>query len=447
MRRELRILKTVLLLLLVGTTTGAWAADKTVATSTSAPSTSPAGVVALRAAIISVKGVVQFRQAEDQPWQTATAGTQLGQGAELRTGLRSAVQFEIEPDQVITLDRLGTVKVLQAFLEHGKATTDLGVKYGRTRYDIQSADLEHQATIRSPGSTLAIRGTDVTYEDQVPWEPSAVSRHGRAEFQNFRKEFLAFGGTKKATIAADKNSAAQEAQSKTKLDPRGAFAGRTTDENDLLLELPSAGGLDAQGQQALEQLARIGGFTGNFIGVPPVPGPLNFIMDWFSTVTDAPSPTSVDFQVTDPLGNMASILHPVIGKGTAMGVFSGSNQGPQGFGEESVVWGLFFPPGQYKVKALSRSGDPASIFITVTEGTSANPIATFGEGTGSSPTIVLTPGQTFSGTVTVTAQAPPTPPPTPMAVPSARKADVARRTAETSDGRRATDRPASVGKR
>jgi len=437
MRSPFTIQNVTLLLLLLGTAARLWAAEKTAPASNPAPSTVPTGAVALRAAIVSVKGVVQVRQAEDQPWQTAVAGMQLGQGAELRTGLRSAVQFVIEPDQVITLDRLGTVKVLQAYMEHNKATTDLGVKYGRTRYDIQSADLEHQATIRSPGSTLAIRGTDVTYEDQAPWEPSSVSRHGRAEFKNFRKEFLPFGGTSHATIAADKNSAAQDAQSKTRLDPRGAFAGRTADENELLLDLPSTGGLDAQGLLALQELAKIGGFKGNFVGVPPVPGPLEFILDWVSTKTPA-GPTSVDLQVTDPLGNTASILHPVIGKGTAMGMFTGSNQGPMGFGEESVIWGLFFPPGKYTVEALARSGDPADIFVTVLEGTSANPIQTFGEGTGPAPTIVLTPGQTFSGTVTVQ------PPPAPAAI---RSREISRPAAPASEARRGNDRTNVVGKR
>src|SRR6202035_4888655 len=98
------------LLLLLGTAAPVCALQAT------APSTTPAGAIVMRAAITSVKGVVQVRQSEDQPWQAAVVGMALGQGAELRTGLRSAVQFVIEPDQVITLDRLGTLKVLQAYL-------------------------------------------------------------------------------------------------------------------------------------------------------------------------------------------------------------------------------------------------------------------------------------------------------------------------------------------
>jgi hypothetical protein len=360
------------------------------------PAAAPASAVALKAVISSVKGVVQVRVAEDQPWQPARQGMVLGQGAEFRTGLRSAVQFVIEPDQVITLDRLGTMKVLQAFQDHNKVTTDLGVKYGRARYDIQNADLEHQSTIRSPGSTLAIRGTDVTYEDQVPWVPSAVSRHGRAEFRSFNKNFMPFGGTRHTVVAADKNGPAQQAITTTRIDPRTAFAGRSANEENLLLTLQSGGGIDSQGQQALQSLAKYNGFAPAFIGVPTVPGPLEIDLFWQSTLT-APNATSVDLQVTDPKGKTASIANPVIGTGSAMATYTGDNKGLTGSGEESVVWPLFFPAGKYKVKAISRSGDPAQIFITAYQGQNANAIVTYG--VNPQPAIVLQPGQTFSGTV------------------------------------------------
>ena len=63
----------------------------------------------------------------------------VSENAEFRTGPRSAVRFTIPPDQTVTLDRLGTVKVLEAINNNGKLTTNLGMKYGRTRYDIEAA--------------------------------------------------------------------------------------------------------------------------------------------------------------------------------------------------------------------------------------------------------------------------------------------------------------------
>ena len=141
-------------------------------------STLPAGSVAVTATVTSVKGIVQIRAGEGAAWQPANAGMKLDQGAEIRTGLRSAVQFVVGNDETITLDRLGTVTVLQAIQNQGRAKTDLGMKYGRARYDIGETDLQHESTIRSPGSTLALRGTDIVYEDQAPWVPTAISREG-----------------------------------------------------------------------------------------------------------------------------------------------------------------------------------------------------------------------------------------------------------------------------
>jgi hypothetical protein len=375
------------------------AADPPATTAASAPSTAPAGAISLSATILSVKGIVQVRTGDDQPWQKAQVGMKLGEGAEFRTGLRSAVQFLIEPDQTITLDRLGTLKVLQAYQQRDKVTTDLGVKYGRTRYDIKAADLQHQSTIHSPGSTLAIRGTDVTYEDQVPWVPSAVSRHGRAEFRDFNQKVFAFGGTRHATVAADKNGPAQAAISTTKIDPRTPFSGRTDNEDKLLITLSPTGGLDYQAVQALQNEAKLGGFGNTFSGVPVVPGPLEFDLFWQSTAA-MPTNTSFDLQVTDPKGQTASILHPTIGSGTSAGMYSGDNTGVGGAGVESVIWPLFFPAGTYKVKVLARSGDAAGIEILANKGQGATPLKTIGS-LGPPPTIVLKPGQTFTAVVKV----------------------------------------------
>ena len=387
----------VILLSLLTCATPVFAAEPATS-ATSAPSSAPADATSLSATIIAVKGIVQVRTGDDQPWQKATVGMVVNEGAEFRTGLRSAVQFHIEPDQTITLDRLGTVKVLQAYQQKNKVTTDLGVKYGRTRYDIQAADLQHQSTIHSPGSTLAIRGTDVTYEDQVPWVPSAISRHGRAEFRDFNQKVFAFGGTRHTTVSADKNGPAQSAIATTKIDPRTPFAGRSETEENLLLSLNSNGGIDQQAQQALASEAKLGGFTGTFSGVPVVPGPLEFDLFWQSTLT-TPNPTSFDLQVTSPKGQTASILTPTIGSGTQQGMYSGDNTGTSGNGAESVIFPLFFPAGTYKVTAISRSGDPANVTVLVNEGQSATPIKTYG--LSPQPAIVVTPGHSFTASVRI----------------------------------------------
>src|SRR5437763_1541300 len=175
-----------------------------------APSAAPAAPGApgstdhLKATVTGVEGLVQVRAAEDQPWQKATVGMEVGENAEFRTGPKSAVRFTIPPDQTITLDRLGTVKVLQAVLENGKLKTKLGMRYGRTRYDIEAAGREHESTISSPSSTLAVRGTKVSLYDQRPFAPQAVSLTGRAQFKDAKKR-VAFGGkgAGKTTVDAE----------------------------------------------------------------------------------------------------------------------------------------------------------------------------------------------------------------------------------------------------
>src|SRR3954464_9360237 len=153
--------------------------------------TSPASApVALTATITAVEGIVQVRAGEDAAWQKATVGMKIGEGAEFRTGPRSAVRFEIPPDQIITLDRLGTVKLIEAVQKNQGVKTDLGMKYGRVRYDVEAAGLSHDSTIHSPGSALAVRGTRVTLYDQPPFAPEAISLRGRAAFRNNRRQMV-----------------------------------------------------------------------------------------------------------------------------------------------------------------------------------------------------------------------------------------------------------------
>ncbi len=163
------------------------AAPETSAAPASAPATAP-GVEALQVTVARVEGIVQVRAGEDQPWQRATPGMVVDENAEFRTSLRSAVQITIPPDQTITLDRLGTIKVVQAISDNGKLKTKIGMKYVPRAVDIESAGQEHEASISSPSSTLAIRGTQVTLFDQRPFNSIATSLTGRAMFKDAKKQ-------------------------------------------------------------------------------------------------------------------------------------------------------------------------------------------------------------------------------------------------------------------
>src|SRR2546423_6447239 len=126
-----------------------------------AAQTLPGESESLTATIMQIKGAVQYRQSVDQPWALASVNLQLKEGAELRTLPDSAVQFTIPPDQTIVLDRVSKLKIVRASFKDGKVVTDLGMEYGRTRFDIEGGGREHDARIRSQNSTLAVRGTRV----------------------------------------------------------------------------------------------------------------------------------------------------------------------------------------------------------------------------------------------------------------------------------------------
>src|SRR3954465_11634699 len=138
----------------------------------------------LKVKITGIEGIVQARSTADAKWEKATEGMELTEGAEMRTGPRSAVRFMLGDDQIVTLDRLGTIQVLRAAFESGKVFTDLGMKYGRTRYDIDSAARKHDAKVRSPSSVLAVRGTQFIAQDEAPFPARAVSLSGRVMFRD-----------------------------------------------------------------------------------------------------------------------------------------------------------------------------------------------------------------------------------------------------------------------
>lgn len=124
--------------------------------------------------VTAFRGTVQVREAADQPWKKVTVGMPLQIGWDLRTGLRSVVQFRIGTEHAVTIDRLGVVKVLDARRTDGKIKTDIGLKYGRTNYKVKSAGEEHESKIHAPSATLAIRGSNVTVGDDDAFGYSAT---------------------------------------------------------------------------------------------------------------------------------------------------------------------------------------------------------------------------------------------------------------------------------
>src|SRR4051812_28457662 len=81
----------------------------------------------LTVTVSDVKGSVQYSTDDEQTWRPCTVGLALGEGASFRTGLRSHVTFPLPPNQAVTLDRLGTIKVLAAIKQNNAYKTDVGM--------------------------------------------------------------------------------------------------------------------------------------------------------------------------------------------------------------------------------------------------------------------------------------------------------------------------------
>jgi hypothetical protein len=246
-------------------------------TTTTTPTTD---LNALQITITGVEGIVQVRESSDAKWQAAKVDMTVGPGAEFRTGPRSAVRCRMPPDQTFTIDRLGTIKVLQALQQGGKIKTDLAMQYGRTRYDVEQAGVEHEAVIRSPNGALALRGTKVSLYDQPPFTPRATSLTGRAVFATAKRQ-VSFGGRNqgKTQVDAESESAANQAAKAAAvvqvIDPKSALELTEAETRQLAFDI-------SQGGIRFDRLI-IGGFQPppkDLAAAGLLPGKLNFAATW-----------------------------------------------------------------------------------------------------------------------------------------------------------------------
>jgi hypothetical protein len=330
-----------------------------------APAAAPASGEHLKATITGVEGpLVQVKESEEAGWKDAKVGMVVAEDAEFRTGPRSAVRFSFPPDQTITLDRLGTVKLLQAVNDGGKIKTNIGMKYGRTRYDIEAAGREHEASITSPSSTLAVRGTDFSSFDQRPFPAEAVSLRGRVEFRGMKKQaFLGGKNPGKARLTADSPNAASAALSRTVVDPSIALA-RTQSEDALIASLLSSGSVLSFDYDRGIRVVKGGSVPRTDAElIPTLPGTLNFVLRWtgntdLNLVVIAPNPTS-------PNGSTA--IYPLGGFNLAPsgGTMPFDHRGGPNGGIEYCFWPGTFPDGVYRIGAQLMSGPntPATVDV------------------------------------------------------------------------------------
>ena len=324
-----------------------------------APAAAPAadGAEAMKIIVNEVKGLVQVRTASDAPWKKAEPGMELTEGAEFRTGPKSSVTCTIPPDQTIVLDRLGTVKIAEAIRTGTKIKTDLVMKYGRTDYAIEAAGREHESTIRSPSSTLAVRGTSVRLYDQPPFTPVAQTFTGLASYRHAKRQMSVGKGGK----ASGGSGSAETAMLDSVVDPTTPAA-RSTSDAKLIATEQSRGAVISYEPNIDIPVVRGGpGPRTDADLLRSLPGVLNFVIRWDKNV-DVDILTTV--QPGDPattiLGNFfepQTVLYPGFGleQAPSGGRIAFNHKGGANGGQEICFWPGVFPSAVYGFGAINNS--------------------------------------------------------------------------------------------
>ena len=325
-----------------------------------------------------VQGLVQVRAKEDGQWQRAEVGMELTQGAEFRTGLGSRVEFTVGADQTVAVDRLTTVKVLQAIQQAGKVKMDLGMKYGRTRYRIEAGGLEHESTIRSPSAVLAVRGTDVGLQDesgfraQARWNKKGPTTPGRAKpatFTGSDGQPVTFGGADQAAHVDDgSDGAAGTAMQQTVVHGAG-WASRTDVEAQLATRRGLSGALldaadvvaDVQDQQ--DAAERIGNAWTNPFPFHAFQADLTIQLRWQTPYADLDM--FVDTMLSNGVVEHLS-AYPVPGHGPSSDVVGSGGWADQDHtggatgGVETATWLGVVPAADFTFGARHFPNDPAA---------------------------------------------------------------------------------------
>ena len=332
---------------------------------TTGPTTAPATVpteAALKATITGIEGLVQVRRTEADKWEPAKLGMVLSEGAEFRTGPRSAVRFEIPPGQTVTLDRLGTCSLLQAVQSANTIKTDLGMRYGRVRYDIEAAGQAYESVIRSPGSTLAVRGTKVSLYNQAPFAPVATSLTGRARFTADKKASMLGGPGSKKTV----------------IDSAVSLTPAETAFNFTSMDVALRGARSEEEAVAIVSRPNLGVFVGSTSTVsaptqPPVTapepsfgtlkGPLVFQLVWVPTTAESGA-VDLDLLVTSPLAEQLSAKGKQ--RVPSGGRIPFDSRGLVGKGgAETAFWTSSFPRGRYTYSVQGAEGGPSQYQVLV----------------------------------------------------------------------------------
>lgn len=292
----------------------------------------------LKIVVLEATGIVRYRPTADAPFRPMAPGDELPEGSEIKTGPKSIVKVQVGEDQQITFDRLGSYQITRAAVENGVFQTESSMKYGRTRYEIEAAGRQHDAVVRSPTSTLAVRGTVTELYDQPPFNVVAVSYTGQVQFRDARRQVaLGTRGGRKVTLDAGRNSAAETALASATVDPTIGTYARTAAEQRLIEQVIATGGVigfDVPGGIPVVRGGTPLTFDANSTNFPG--DGINFVLNWTG---------DADLNLTVALPKFGDIITPITGlnRGNTGGVTTFDHRGGPNGGFEIVFYPQNYP--------------------------------------------------------------------------------------------------------
>lgn len=173
---------------------GALAQPTSETETTSAPEATPAAAstpdaTPIFARVIEVDGDVRYAPLESTDWKKVELDMQLPAETQIRTGLRSAVKFQIgeeAPFTAMVIESVGKVVLSEAYRDTDKKRVRVGVAYGKVRAGVAEGGLQSDFTVDTPVATLSKRGTwdfGVRYERPDRFE-FFLNEHGLIEVLN-----------------------------------------------------------------------------------------------------------------------------------------------------------------------------------------------------------------------------------------------------------------------
>jgi hypothetical protein len=121
----------------------------------------------------AVQGKVQVRDKPGAPLRKVEVGMVLGEGAELFTLAKSAVQIQIGAGQIFTVDFNTRVILREVINKSGTEKTSIDMPYGRITFDVTSTQVANDVTITAPDATLAVKGTSGGLQSRPGFGPLA----------------------------------------------------------------------------------------------------------------------------------------------------------------------------------------------------------------------------------------------------------------------------------